>query len=83
MGVQCCYRNSFSAYLYYVAGFDLLLVTYWGGHQTSPTVVILKGRLPEIMQSKSTLSCDIIPIHSLFRHSCIKKPKSKFNRNRK
>ena len=45
----------------------------------------LKGRLPEIlvMQSTSTLSCDIIQIHSLFRHGFIKKPKSKFNRNRK
>ena len=55
---------------------------HWRGHQT-PTVVSLKGRLPEIMQSKSTLSCDIIQIHSLFRHGFIKKPKSKFNRNRK
>ena len=32
------------------------------------------------MQSTSTLSCDIIQIHSLFRHGFIKKPKSKFNR---
>ena len=55
----------------------------WRGHQTSPTVVSLKGRLPEIMQSTSTLSCGIIQIHSLFRHDFIKKPKSKFNRNRK
>ena len=54
--------------------------THWGGHQTSPTMVSLKGRLPEIMQSKSTLSCDVIQIHSLFRHGFIKKPKSKFNR---
>ena len=52
---------------------------YWRGHETSPTVVSLKGRLPEIMQSKSTLSCDNIQIHSLFRHGFIKKPKSKFN----
>ena len=51
-------------------------------HQTSPTVVSLGG-LTEIMQSKSTLSCDNIQIHSLFRHGFIKKPKSKFNRSRK
>ena len=56
---------------------------HWRGHQTSPTVVSLKGRLPEIMQSTSTLSCDIIQIRSLLRHGFIKKPKSKFNRNRK
>ena len=43
-------------------------------------MVSLKGRLPEIMQSTSTLSCDIIQIHSLFRHGIIKKPKSKFDR---
>ena len=53
------------------------------GHQTSPTVVSLKSRLPQEMQSKSTLSCEIVQIHSLFRHGFIKKPKSKFNRNRK
>ena len=52
-------------------------------HQTSPTKVSLKGRLPEILQSKSTFSSDIIQIHSLFRHGFIKKMKSKFNRNRK
>ena len=56
--------------------------THLRGHQTSPTIVSLKGRLPEIMQSKPTLSCDIIQIYSLFRHGLIKKPKSKFNRNR-
>ena len=56
---------------------------YWRGHQTSPTVVTLKGRLPQILQSKSTLSCEIVQIHSLFCHGFIKKPKSKFNRNRK
>ena len=56
---------------------------HWRGNQTSPTVVSLKGRLPEITQSKSTLSCDIIQIHSLFHHDFIKKPKSKFNQNRK
>ena len=38
-------------------------VSNWRGQQTSPTVVSLKGRLPELMQSKSTLSCDIIQIH--------------------
>ena len=56
---------------------------HWRGHQTSPTVVSLKGRLPDITQSKSTLSCDIIQIHCLFRHGFIKKLKSKFNLNRK
>ena len=59
------------------------MTTHWRSHQTSPTVVSLKGRLPEIMQYKSTLSCNIIQIHSLFRHGFIKKPKPKFNRNRK
>ena len=54
---------------------------YWRGHQTSPTVVSLKDRLPEIMQSTSALSYDIIQIHSLFCHGFIKKPKSKFNLN--
>ena len=52
-------------------------VFHWRGHQTSPTVVSLKGRLPEIMQSKSTLSCDIIQIHSLFRHGFYKETEIK------
>ena len=56
---------------------------HWRGHQTPPTVVSLKGRLPQIMQARYTLSCDIIQIHSLFRRAFIKKPKSQFNRNRK
>ena len=43
----------------------------------------LKGRLPQKLQSKSTLPCKIVQIHSLFRHCFIKKPKSKFNRNSK
>ena len=47
---------------------------YWRGHQTSPTVVSLKGRLPKKLQSKSTLSFEIVQIHSLFRHG--------FKRNR-
>ena len=51
---------------------------HWRGHQTSPTVESLKGRLPQKLQSKSTLSCEIVQIHSLFRQGCIKKPKSKF-----
>ena len=55
----------------------------WRGHQTSLTVVSLKGRLPKKLQSKSTLSCEIFQIRGLFRHGFIKKPKSKFNRNRK
>ena len=46
-------------------------------------MVRLKGRLPQILQSKSTLSCEIVQIHSLFRHGFIKKLKSKFIRNRK
>ena len=57
--------------------------TDWRGHQTFPTVVSVKGGLPQKLQSQSTLSCDIIQIHSLFRHGFIKIPKSKFNRNRK
>ena len=56
---------------------------YWRGHQTPPTVVSLKGRLPQKLQSKSTLSSEIVPIHSLFRHGYIKKLKLKFNRKRK
>ena len=35
------------------------------------------------LQSKSTLSCEIVKIDSLFGHGFIKKPKSKFNRDRK
>ena len=50
----------------------------WRGHQTSPTVVSLKGRLPQKLQSKSTISFEIIQINSLFRHGFMKKPKSKF-----
>ena len=57
----------------YILPFDPRLDTDWRGHRTSPTVVSLKGRLPEIMQSTSTLSCHIIQIHSLFRHGFIKK----------
>ena len=44
-----------------------------------PTVVSLKGRLSQKLQSKSTLSCEMVQIHSLFRHDFIKKPKSQFN----
>ena len=58
-------------------------MAYWRGHQTSPTVASLKGRLPQKWQSKSTLSCEIVQIHSLFRHGFIKNPKSKLNRKRK
>ena len=60
-----------------------MILNQWRGHQTSPTVVSLKGRLPKRLQSKTTLSCEIVQIHSLFRRGFIKKPKSKFNRNRK
>ena len=45
-------------------------------------MVSFKGRLSWKLQSKSTLSCEIVQIHSLFRHDFIKKLKSKFNRNR-
>ena len=62
--------------------FDDILLYQWRGHQTTPTVVSLKGRLPQIMQSKSAFSCEIVLIHSLFRHSFINKPKSE-NWNRK
>ena len=58
-------------------------VRNWRGHQTSPTVVSLKGRLPKKLQSKSPLSSEIVQIHSLFRHAFIKKPKSRFHGNRK
>ena len=37
----------------------------------------LKGRLPQKLQSKSPLSCEIVQTHSLFRHGFIKKPKWK------
>ena len=40
-------------------------------------------RLPQKLQSKSTLSSQTVQIHSLFRHGFIKKPKSRFNRNRR
>ena len=63
--------------------YDKSCADHWRGHQTSPTVVSLKGILPLKLQSKSILSCKIVQIHSLFRHGFIKKPKSKFNRNRK
>ena len=43
-----------------------------------PTRVSLIGRLPQKFQSKSTLLCRIVQIHSLFRHGFIKKMKSKF-----
>ena len=56
-------------------------LVYWRGHQISPTVVSLKSRLPQKLQSQSTLSCEIVQIHGLFRHGFIKKPKSKSNRN--
>ena len=46
--------------------------SYWRGHQTSPTVLSLKGRLPQKLQSKTTLSCEIVQILSLFRHGFIK-----------
>ena len=57
-------------------------ICYWRGHQTSPIVASLKGKLPQNeTASKSTLCCEIVQKHSLFRHGFIKKPKSKFNRN--
>ena len=49
-------------------------IHHWRGHQTSPTVVSLKGRLPQILQSKSTLCCKIVQKHSLFLHGFVKKP---------
>ena len=52
-------------------------------YQTSPTGVSLKRKLPQILQSKFPLSFEIVHIHSLFRRGFIKKPKSKFNRNRR
>ena len=38
---------------------------YWRG-------LSLKGRLPQKLQSKSTLSCKIVQIYSLFCHGFIK-----------
>ena len=55
----------------------------WRGHQTFPIVVSLKGRLPQKLQCKFTLSCEIVQIHSLFRHGFIKTVKSKFYLKRK
>ena len=49
--------------------------SYWRGHLTSPSVVSLKGRLPQKFHFKSTLSCEIVHIHSLFRHCFIIKKK--------
>ena len=53
------------------------------GCQTSPTVVSLKGRLPQVLQSNSTLSFEIIQIHSLFRHGFKKKQKPEFSPHKK
>ena len=39
--------------------------SYRRGHQTSPTVVSLKGRLSQKLQSKSILSSETVEIHSL------------------
>ena len=49
----------------------------WRGHQTSPTVVSLKGRLPQKLQSKSNLSREIVQIQSLFRHGFYKETEIK------
>ena len=38
---------------------------FWRGHLTSPTVVSLKGKLSQKLQSKSTLSCEIIQMQSV------------------
>ena len=58
-------------------------IVNWRGHKTSPKVMSLKGRLCQKVRSKSTLSCEIIQIHGLFRHGFINSPQSKFNRNRR
>ena len=50
---------------------------HWRSHQTFPTVVSLKGRLPQNFQSKSTLSCEIVQIHSLFHHGFYKETEIK------
>ena len=50
---------------------------YWRGHQTSPTALSLKGRLPKKLQSQYTFSCEIVQKHSLLHHGIIKKRKSK------
>ena len=78
---SCQYYSTINGKGTVTAAMSLLIG--WRGHQTSTTVVSLKGRLPQKLQSKSTLSCEIVQIHSLFLHGFIKKPKSRFNRNRK
>ena len=50
----------------------LPVLHYWRGHQTSPTLVSLKGGLPQKLQSKSTLSTETVQMHSLFRHGFIR-----------
>ena len=44
---------------------------------TGVCVLGLKGRLPQIMQSKYAFCCKIVLIHSLFRYGFKNKPKSK------
>ena len=56
-----------------------IILYHWRGHKTSLTVVSLRGRLPQKLQSKSTFSCEIVQMRSPFRHGFIKKPKSEFN----
>ena len=53
-------------------------MVYWRGHQNSPTVVSFKKAdcLTEKLQSKSTLSCEIVQIHSLFRHGFYKETRN-------
>ena len=55
----------------------IFIDSHWRGHQTSPTVVSLKGRLPQKLQSQSTFSCKIGQIHSLFRHGFYKETEIK------
>ena len=49
----------------------------WRGHQTSPTVLSLEGRLAHKVQCKFALSGEVVLIHSLFRHGFMNKSKSK------
>ena len=83
---QCCVERGFNASAKSIdSGLHIIgtyyIMIHWRGHQTSPTVVSLQGRLSQKLQSKASLSFEIVQKHSLFRHGFIKKPKSKFNRN--
>ena len=53
-------------------------IIHWRGHQTSPTVVSLKGRLPQIMQSKPSFLAPLAEgqraIVMALCPSCVRRP---------